>query len=130
MQRSRELPRLRFCVFATMDRAMPSRARWAGQPRGAAPGTPVWELPLENGVALLRACMQQARIRPTRCLLTFSDTASFTLSPIPISTQHRETDSPGKRRHSEPRYFQEENAVEKNCRAWKRCPLTTGMYAN
>jgi PAS domain-containing protein len=40
-------------------------------------GRPVWELLSENAVALLRACMQQARTGPTRCLLTFSDAASF-----------------------------------------------------
>lgn len=40
-------------------------------------GRPVWELLSENAVALLRACMQQAHTRPTRCLLTFCDAASF-----------------------------------------------------
>jgi hypothetical protein len=40
-------------------------------------GRAVWELLSENAAALLRACMQQARTRPTRCLLTFCDASSF-----------------------------------------------------
>jgi hypothetical protein len=40
-------------------------------------GRPVWELLTENGIPLLRDRMEQARTRPARCLLTFSDVASF-----------------------------------------------------